>query len=180
MFPNISAKTAGISAVISSLIVFFSIIILFLYTENFQLFGSWLSELGTSSYGQIFNFFLVVSAVFLLPFGIYMYRTLGRKGYMRALFLLTAGFLVLTGVFNGSFSFHRPIAYAFFAFASLSLLSIGWNLKNKFGAVTIILVVWCILGAPFINPFIETIQALVAIAWLFSAGVFVFRHGVKK
>lgn len=179
MFPKISEKLAGTSAVAASLIMFFNIIILSSYAENFQLFSSWLSALGANSNGHIFNSLVVLSAVFLLPFGIYMYRALGRKRHIKIIFVMAGVFLALTGIFSSGFSLHKPIAYAFFAFAALSLLTIGWNLKNKFGAVTIILVIWCLLGTPFINPFIETVQAFVAIAWLFSAGILAARGYMK-
>ncbi len=180
MLPKISNKTAGISAILSGVIAIINILVISSYTENFQLFGSWLSDLGTGNHALIFNSLLVVSAVLLIPFGTYLYRQFGRKEYMRVLFLATAFFLVLIGIFHGNYSFHRPIAYTFFIFAALSLLMIGRNMRNKFGNITIILILWTLAGIVFINPLVETIQALIAMLWLLAAGFYVFRNHLKK
>ena len=180
MFPKISSKIAGLSAIASAIVIFLNIAIISKYTNNFQLFGSWLSDLGTGNYAYIFNPLLALSAILLVPFGTYLFRQLGRKEHMRATFLLTALFLVLISIFHGNYSFHRPLAYAFFILAAVSLLMIGWNLKNKFGNVTIILVLWTLAGIAFISPMIETAQAFIAILWLLAAGVHVFRGRVRS
>ena len=179
MLPKISAQVAGFSAVASAILAFLNILVISTYTENFQLFGSWLSDLGTGNFGNIFNLLLIISAVLLVPFGTYLYRQLGKKEYMRIIFLTTAFLLILVGIFHGNYSFHRPIAYVFFIFAAISLLTIGWNMKSTFGNITIILILWCIAGIVFINPLIETIQVFIAMLWLFAAGIYVFRGAVR-
>ncbi len=175
MFPKISRRIAGISAIASSIVSLVNVFVISAYTDNFQLFGSWLSDLGTGNYAYIFNSLLALSAVLLIPFGVYLFRQFGRKEYMRITFLLTAFFLILIGIFHGNYTFHKPIAYVFFILAAISLLIIGWNMRSRFGNITIILVIWCFAGIVFINPLIETIQALIAIVWLFAAGIYVLK-----
>ncbi|MBI4162714.1 MAG: DUF998 domain-containing protein [Candidatus Aenigmarchaeota archaeon] len=180
MLPKISAKIAGMSSFLCALLMLFAIVGLSFYTYNFQLFGSWLSDLGTGNYGTLFNSILAISALLLVPFGTYLYRELGRKEYIRIIFLLTAFFLVLLGIFDGNFYLHKPVAYIFFGLSALSMLIIGYNFRSTFGNITIIIIIWCMAGILFLNPLIETIQALVAIAWLFAAGAYVFTGRLTK
>lgn len=122
------------AALISVIILFASAFVSFMSMPKYDFVNQYISELGTSPAGFIFNYSIILSAFLFIPFYIFILK-LNKKSLLFkigiAIGLLSCLPLALIGVFTGLDPYHTIVASFFFFMVSISTLIISFYLKSN-------------------------------------------------
>ena len=170
-------KIAGLSALISGLLPLIVILTLSFLTKNFLLFRDYISVLGVKEFGFLFNSTLIISGFLVVPFGLYIYRTI-RKFYIAGLFSIVVISLIGIGVFPMSIEpWHGIFSDIFFLLVFVLILVMGLKTKlGYFSKTALIVGIFGLIGDVIhlildFNPTVEAIQVFMITVWLVYSGV---------
>lgn len=129
IFSKLTPKLSGISGILAPSIGSLMISLTILLHPDFQWADYALSDLGAvgTSYNYLFNFGLIVAAIFGILFTINLWRLrntfLGLVGELT--FFLGFLFLILIGVFPSGTAPHGVVSYGFFILCTVGLVVLG-------------------------------------------------------
>ncbi len=163
-------KYQQILCIIAGLLPLAVIVSLSAISNNFTLFGSFLSDLGTGEYALIFNFALIAAAILAIPFVFHVYK---RYNYLILLFLATVLSLIVVGLFPSNSWLHKPMAGLFFMLAFATILVAGTKMtRRKSRWISFALGILGFAGLATFNPFTETLLVFAIGSWVAGAGLF--------
>ena len=169
-------KIAGVSALVSGLLPLAVILTLSFLTKDYLLFRDYISVLGVKEFGFLFNLTLVISGLLVIPFGLYIHRTI-RKFYIVGLFSAVVVSLIGIGIFPMSIEpWHFAFSTLFFFLVFVLILAMGLETKlGHFSKTALIIGVFGLIGDLVhllldFNPAVEAIQVFMITLWLVYSG----------
>ncbi len=146
-----------LSGIIAVAILFLSSVISIVSAEKYDFVNQYISELGTTPYGYLFNYSIIISSVLFILFYISIYRKLSLSFYKESrsrsyknlvmnffvrnknallkisviIGLISCIPLALVGFFIGLNPYHTIVASSFFFMVSISTLILSFYLKSE-------------------------------------------------
>lgn len=143
-----------------------------------------ISELGISGYGALFNYGMIVSGFLFVIFFAGFWKNFYSKNakFGAVLGVVSSLGLIGVGVFPLTYFEHVAATFVFFVFAGLSILFIGIHFfkeSKNYGILSFIVVVIDIILLVSFTPITEKIATSALEIWILATSIFIIRNNLR-